>query len=137
ARLAPRGWRPQPRRSTNTPRTPSRAWTPSPRSPTASACTAPRSGPRSRLRSSSTTRTRPTSSSRSRERSTSTCGSSRRTYRRSNRAEREWFALTPQRGRSQRSEMDDGEIHKRIEQLVGEEQELYERGAEGGLNETE
>jgi Protein of unknown function (DUF2630) len=32
--------------------------------------------------------------------------------------------------------MDDGEIHKRIEQLVGEEQELYERGA-GGLSESE
>jgi hypothetical protein len=33
--------------------------------------------------------------------------------------------------------MDDVEIHNRIEELVGEEQELYERGAEGGLSETE
>jgi hypothetical protein len=33
--------------------------------------------------------------------------------------------------------MDDGRIHSRIEQLVGEEQELYERGAGGGLNETD
>jgi len=28
----------------------------------------------------------------------------------------------------------DDQIHNRIEQLVAEEQELYERGAEGGLN---
>ncbi|TML39967.1 MAG: DUF2630 family protein [Actinobacteria bacterium] len=33
--------------------------------------------------------------------------------------------------------MDDAEIHKRIEQLVGEEQQLYDRGAEGGLSESE
>ena len=33
--------------------------------------------------------------------------------------------------------MDDAEIHDRIEQLVGEEQELYERGAEGGLSDSE
>jgi len=33
--------------------------------------------------------------------------------------------------------MDDTEIHNRIERLVGEEQELYERGAQGGLNESE
>jgi hypothetical protein len=33
--------------------------------------------------------------------------------------------------------MDEDQIHNRIEQLVAEEQELYERGAEGGLNETE
>jgi Protein of unknown function (DUF2630) len=33
--------------------------------------------------------------------------------------------------------MDDAEIHNRIEQLVTEEQELYERGAEGGLSESE
>jgi len=32
--------------------------------------------------------------------------------------------------------MDDGEIHGRIEELVAEEQALYERG-EGGLTETE
>ena len=33
--------------------------------------------------------------------------------------------------------MEDVEIHDRIEQLVAEEQELYERGGEGGLNESE
>ena len=33
--------------------------------------------------------------------------------------------------------MEDTEIHSRIEQLVGEEQELYERGAEGGLSESD
>jgi hypothetical protein len=33
--------------------------------------------------------------------------------------------------------MDDEGIHERIEQLVAEEHELYERGAEGGLSETE
>jgi Protein of unknown function (DUF2630) len=33
--------------------------------------------------------------------------------------------------------MDDVEIHKRIEGLVGEEQELYERGSAGGLSESE
>jgi hypothetical protein len=33
--------------------------------------------------------------------------------------------------------MDDQEIHNRIEQLVAEEHELYERGAEGGLGESE
>jgi hypothetical protein len=33
--------------------------------------------------------------------------------------------------------MEDEGIHNRIEQLVGEEHELYERGAEGGLTETE
>jgi hypothetical protein len=33
--------------------------------------------------------------------------------------------------------MDDNEIHSRIEQLVAEEHELYERGAEGGLSESE
>jgi len=33
--------------------------------------------------------------------------------------------------------MEDGEIHNRIEQLVAEEHELYERGAQGGLNESE
>jgi hypothetical protein len=33
--------------------------------------------------------------------------------------------------------MEDVEIHDRIEQLVAEEQELYERGAEGGLNDSE
>jgi hypothetical protein len=33
--------------------------------------------------------------------------------------------------------MDDGRIHSRIEQLVAEEQELYERGAGGGLSESE
>jgi hypothetical protein len=31
----------------------------------------------------------------------------------------------------------DDEIHNRIEQLVAEEQELYERGAEGGLSESD
>jgi hypothetical protein len=34
-------------------------------------------------------------------------------------------------------EMEDEGIHNRIEQLVAEEQELYGRGAEGGLDETE
>jgi hypothetical protein len=33
--------------------------------------------------------------------------------------------------------MEDSEIHTRIEQLVAEEHELYERGAQGGLNEAE
>ena len=33
--------------------------------------------------------------------------------------------------------MDEDQIHSRIEQLVTEEQELYERGAGGGLNESE
>ena len=33
--------------------------------------------------------------------------------------------------------MADEEIHNRVEQLVAEEHELYERGAEGGLSETE
>jgi Protein of unknown function (DUF2630) len=33
--------------------------------------------------------------------------------------------------------MADDEIHERIEQLVAEEHELYERGAQGGLSETE
>jgi hypothetical protein len=33
--------------------------------------------------------------------------------------------------------MADNEIHERIEQLVAEEHELYERGAEGGLSESE
>jgi hypothetical protein len=33
--------------------------------------------------------------------------------------------------------MEDVEIHDRIEQLVAEEQELYERGGEGGLNDSE
>ena len=33
--------------------------------------------------------------------------------------------------------MDDERIHERIEQLVAEEHELYERGAEGGLNDAE
>ena len=32
---------------------------------------------------------------------------------------------------------DDDQIHTRIEQLVGEEQDLYERGAGGGLNASE
>jgi Protein of unknown function (DUF2630) len=31
----------------------------------------------------------------------------------------------------------DGRIHDRIEELVSEEQALYERGAGGGLNETD
>ena len=30
--------------------------------------------------------------------------------------------------------MEDDQIHNRIEQLVAEEQELYERGAGGGLD---
>src|SRR2546428_187643 len=34
-------------------------------------------------------------------------------------------------------EMEDERIHNRIEQLVAEEHELYERSAEGGLNENE
>jgi len=34
-------------------------------------------------------------------------------------------------------EMEDERIHDRIEQLVAEEHELYERSAEGGLNENE
>jgi Protein of unknown function (DUF2630) len=33
--------------------------------------------------------------------------------------------------------MEDEGIHSRIEQLVAEEHELYERGAEGGLSEAE
>jgi hypothetical protein len=33
--------------------------------------------------------------------------------------------------------MDDERIHNRIEQLVAEEHELYERGAEGGLSDSE
>jgi hypothetical protein len=33
--------------------------------------------------------------------------------------------------------MDDEQIHNRIEQLVAEEHELYERGAAGGLSERE
>jgi hypothetical protein len=33
--------------------------------------------------------------------------------------------------------MEDERIHERIEALVAEEHELYERGAEGGLSETE
>jgi len=33
--------------------------------------------------------------------------------------------------------MEDERIHTRIEQLVAEEHELYERGAGGGLNEQE
>jgi len=32
---------------------------------------------------------------------------------------------------------DDDQIHNRIEQLVAEEQELYERGADGGLSASE
>jgi len=31
----------------------------------------------------------------------------------------------------------DDEIHNRIEQLVAEEHDLYERGAEGGLSDSE
>ena len=33
--------------------------------------------------------------------------------------------------------MEDEQIHNRIERLVAEEQELYERGAGGGLSENE
>jgi Protein of unknown function (DUF2630) len=33
--------------------------------------------------------------------------------------------------------MEDEGIHNRIEELVAEEQELYERGAEGGLSDRE
>ena len=33
--------------------------------------------------------------------------------------------------------MEDEQIHDRIDRLVAEEQELYERGAGGGLNESE
>jgi len=33
--------------------------------------------------------------------------------------------------------MEDEQIHDRIEQLVAEEHDLYERGAEGGLSESE
>jgi uncharacterized protein DUF2630 len=36
-----------------------------------------------------------------------------------------------------RFEMEDGQIHERIEQLVAEEQELYERGAGGGLSDSD
>jgi hypothetical protein len=32
---------------------------------------------------------------------------------------------------------DDDQIHTRIERLVAEEQDLYERGADGGLNASE
>jgi hypothetical protein len=33
--------------------------------------------------------------------------------------------------------MEDNEIHNRIEQLVAEEHELYERGAEGALSDSD
>lgn len=33
--------------------------------------------------------------------------------------------------------MEDEGIHKRIEELVAEEHELYERGEQGGLNDSE
>jgi len=33
--------------------------------------------------------------------------------------------------------MSDEQVHERIEQLVAEEHQLYERGEEGGLSETE
>ena len=33
--------------------------------------------------------------------------------------------------------MEDEGVHNRIEQLVAEEHDLYERGAEGGLSESE
>ena len=33
--------------------------------------------------------------------------------------------------------MEDERIHNRIEELVAEEHELYERGSEGGLSESE
>ena len=33
--------------------------------------------------------------------------------------------------------MEDGPIHERIEQLVAEEHELYERASEGGLSDTD
>ena len=33
--------------------------------------------------------------------------------------------------------MDDERIHERIEQLVAEEHELFQRGGEGALNDTE
>jgi hypothetical protein len=33
--------------------------------------------------------------------------------------------------------MKDAQVHERIEQLVAEEHELYERAAEGGLSESE
>ena len=33
--------------------------------------------------------------------------------------------------------MDESDIHSRIEQLVGEEQELYGRGGEAGLSESD
>jgi hypothetical protein len=33
--------------------------------------------------------------------------------------------------------MEDEQIHDRIDRLVAEEQELYQRGAGGGLNESE
>ena len=33
--------------------------------------------------------------------------------------------------------MEDERVHERIEQLVAEEHELYERAAEGGLSESE
>ena len=33
--------------------------------------------------------------------------------------------------------MEDEQVHDQIEQFVAEEQELYERGAQGGLNDSE
>jgi hypothetical protein len=33
--------------------------------------------------------------------------------------------------------MEDNEVHNRIEQLVAEEHELYERAAQGGLSDSE
>jgi hypothetical protein len=45
--------------------------------------------------------------------------------------------MTKPRRRERRFDMDDAETHNRIEQLVAEEQELFERGAEGGLSESE
>jgi Protein of unknown function (DUF2630) len=38
---------------------------------------------------------------------------------------------------SKEGTMEDERIHDRIEQLVAEEHELYERGGEGGLNDAE
>jgi hypothetical protein len=35
------------------------------------------------------------------------------------------------------AELDDERIHDRIEQLVAEEHELYDRGGEGGLSDSE
>ena len=40
-------------------------------------------------------------------------------------------------GQSGGSIMEDEQVHNQIEQLVAEEQELYERGAQGGLNDSE